>query len=300
MSLVISEVGPRDGLQNEAVTLPPPVRAELIGRLAAAGLSRIEAVSFVHPTLVPPMAGAEDVMRLVERRPETTYSGLVLNEKGYDRALAAGMDAINYALPVTESFAKRNQNTTVAEATAVGGRVVSRARTDGLPITVTLSVAFGCPFEGVVPPSRVFEVVTQVLEAPPDEVVVADTIGVGVPRQVEELLSGLARLGVKRAGAHFHNTRNTGIANAMAALEAGAEILDASVGGAGGCPFAPRATGNIATEDLVYLLEGQGVRTGIDLAALIEIAAWLGSQLGRELPGMDSKAGPFPGELAGV
>ena len=298
MSLVICDVGPRDGLQNEATILPPQARAELIGRLAAAGLKRVESVSFVNPALVPPMAGAEEVMSLVERKQGTVYSGLVLNEKGYDRARAAGVDAINYAVPVTDAFARRNQNTTVADAIATGRRLVARAGGDGLPIAVTLSVAFGCPFEGQVAPDRVLEVVSQVLEAPPDEVVVADTIGVGVPRQAKELVSGLLRLGVKRAGAHFHNTRNTGIANAVAALEAGAEILDASVGGAGGCPFAPRATGNIATEDLVYLLEGQGVRTGIDLDALIEIAGWLGGQLGRELPGMVSKAGPFPGEFA--
>jgi hydroxymethylglutaryl-CoA lyase/(R)-citramalyl-CoA lyase len=298
MGLVICDVGPRDGLQNEATILAPPVRAELINRLTAAGLGRIEAVSFVHPALVPAMAGAEEVMPLIERRPGTTYTGLALNEKGYDRALAAGVDAVNYALPVTDAFARRNQNTTVADAIATGHRLVSRARADGLPIAITLSVAFGCPFEGRVEPARVFDVVTRLLEAPPDEVVLADTIGVAVPRQVQELISGLTRLGADRAGAHFHNTRNTGIANAVAALEAGAVILDASVGGAGGCPFAPRATGNIATEDLVYLLEGQGVRTGINLEALIEIAIWLGEQLGRELPGMVSKAGAFPGRLA--
>ena len=298
MSLLICDVGPRDGLQNESTILDPPVRAELSERLAGAGLSRVEAVSFVNPALVPPMAGAEEVMGLVKRKPGTVYSGLVLNEKGYDRARAAGVDAINYALPVTDTFARRNQNTTVADAIATGRRLVARARADGLPITLTLSVAFGCPFEGPVAPARVFEVVGQALETAPDEVVVADTIGVGVPRQAKELVSGLVRLGVRRAGAHFHNTRNTGLANALAALEAGAEVLDASVGGAGGCPFAPRATGNIATEDLVYLLEGQGVRTGIDLDALIEIAGWLGNQLGRELPGMVSRAGRFPGEPA--
>jgi len=294
MNLLVGEVGPRDGLQNESTVLAPGVRADLIERLAAAGLSRIEAVSFVRPSLVPAMAGAEEVMALVSRRPGTTYAGLVLNERGYERALAAGVNAINYALPVTDGFARRNQNTTVAEALAVAHRLVGRAREDRLPIAVTLSVAFGCPFEGPVAPARVFEVVEKLVAHPPDEVVVADTIGVGVPRQARELIKGLLELGVERAGAHFHNTRNTGIANALAALEAGAEVLDASVGGAGGCPFAPRATGNIATEDLVYLLEGEGVRTGIDLAALIEIAGWLGGQLGRELPGMVSRAGPFP------
>ena len=179
------------------------------------------------------MAGAEEVMQLVERRPGTTYTGLVLNEKGYDRALATGVDAVNYGFPVTETFARRNQNTTVADGIATGHRLVERARADGLPITVTLIVSFGCPFEGPVAPTHVLDVAGRVLEAPPDELVVADTIGVGVPRQVRELISGLAELGVKRPGAHFHNTRNTGIANAMAALEAGATVLDASVGGEG-------------------------------------------------------------------
>lgn len=293
-AVLVSEVGPRDGLQNEDLILAPAVRAELIGRLAAAGLRRIEAVSFVNPALVPAMASAEEVMAVVSKRPGTAYTGLVLNEKGYDRAIAAGVDAVNYSFPVTDGFARRNQNTTVAEAIGVAHRLVARARVDQLPILITLSVAFGCPFDGPVAPARVFEVVEKLLELPPDEVILADTIGVGVPRQARELIDGALRLGIRRVGAHFHNTRNTGIANALAALEAGAEVLDASVGGAGGCPFAPRATGNIATEDLVYLLDGQGVRTGIDLRALVEIAGWLGEQLGRELPGMVSKAGPFP------
>jgi (R)-citramalyl-CoA lyase len=294
MSVLIGEVGPRDGLQNESTILAPAIRADLIRRLAAAGLGRVEAVSFVNPALVPAMAGAEEVMALIPKRQGTIYTGLVLNERGYDRALAAGVDAVNYALPVTDGFARRNQNTTVADATAVAQRLVDRAREDRLPIAITLSVAFGCPFDGPVSSSQVFAVVERLLEQPPDEVVLADTIGVGVPRQARELVGGALKLGIRRAGAHFHNTRNTGIANALAALEAGAEVLDASVGGAGGCPFAPRATGNIATEDLVYLLEGEGVRTGIDLDALIEIAGWLGEQLGRDLPGMVSKAGPFP------
>ena len=293
-SVVVCDVGPRDGLQNEAAILEPPVRAELVNRLAAAGLTRIEAVSFVRPGLVPAMADPELVVELIDRRPGTTYTGLVLNEKGYDRARAVGMDAINYALPVTESFAQKNQNTTVADAIAAGGRLVARARSEGLPISITLSCSFGCPFEGVVPAAQVLKVVEAVLESPPDEIVLADTIGVGVPRQVRELLTGARSLSGVRLGGHFHNTRSTGIANALAALEAGAGVLDASVGGVGGCPFAPRATGNIATEDLVYLLEGEGVRTGIDLDALIAIAAWLSEQLGHELPGMVSKAGGFP------
>ena len=290
--VLICDVGPRDGLQNEAVHLEPPVRAELCDRLAAAGLRRIEAVSFVHPKWVPQMAGAEEVMAAIQRRPGVAYAGLVLNEKGYERALAAGVDEIHYGFPVTDTFARKNQNTTSEAGLELAGHLVRRARADGLPITVTLIVAFGCPFEGPVPPERVLAVAESVLREPPDELCLADTIGVAVPSQVKRLISAVAAMGVT-TGTHFHNTRNTGYANAVAALEAGATVFDASSGGAGGCPFAPRATGNIATEDLVYLLEGMGVRTGLDLGRLVETSAWLGERLGKQLPGLLAKAGPF-------
>lgn len=292
--LEVVEVGPRDGLQNESVTLLPAVRAELIERLIGAGLRNIETTSFVNARLVPAMADPEEVLTLLSRRPGVTRGALILNERGYDRALAAGVDAVNYSFPATDAFARRNQNTTVADATALAQRLVHRAAGDQVPITITLSVAFGCPFEGPVAPATVLGIVERLQESPGVDVVLADTIGAGVPRQVRELVAGALALGVARVGAHFHNTRNTGIANAFAALEAGAVTLDASVGGAGGCPFAPRATGNIATEDLVYLLEGEGIRTGINLEALIATSHWLGRQLGRELPGMVSRAGPFP------
>ncbi|ACZ37446.1 hydroxymethylglutaryl-CoA lyase [Sphaerobacter thermophilus] len=292
MRVTIVEVGPRDGLQNEATILEPAVRAELCDRLAAAGLSRIEAASFVNPKRVPQMAGAEEVLAATQRRPGTTYAGLVLNERGYERAVAAGVDEIHYAFPVTDTFALRNQNATVADSVALAGRLVARAREDGLRISVTLSVAFGCPFEGRVEPERVLQIAEQVQAAGPDEIILADTIGVGVPRQVRELVEGTRALGAT-VGCHFHNTRNTGIANALAAVESGAMILDASVGGTGGCPFAPRATGNIATEDLVYLLHGMGYETGVDLQALIACAEWLAERLGRELPGQVYRAGGF-------
>ncbi len=292
MQIEVVDVGPRDGLQNEEKILPPAVRAELCDRLAGAGLKRVEAASFVNPRLVPQMAGAEEVMAALHRRPGTAYAGLVLNEKGYERTLAAGVDEVRYAFPVTDSFARRNQNTTAAEAARLAVRLVERARMDGVRISVTLSVAFGCPFEGRVEPETVLGFSRQVAEAPPDELVLADTIGVGVPSQVGELVSGVRELGMT-AGCHFHNTRNTGLANAVAAVEAGATVLDASVGGTGGCPFAPRATGNIATEDLVYLLHGMGHETGIDLGALIEVARWLSEQLGKELPGQVYRAGVF-------
>ena len=292
MRVEIVDVGPRDGLQNEDKTLSPEVRAELCNRLAEAGVARVEAASFVHPKLVPQMAGAEEVMANIERRPGTSYAGLVLNEKGYERAVEAGVDEVRYAFPVTETFAERNQNTTVTEAIDLTGRLVERARQDEVRFSVTLSAVFGCPFEGRVDPEIVLGIVEKMADAKPDEIVLADTIGVGVPSQVRELVGAVSGHGIT-VGCHFHDTRNTGIANAVAAVEAGTKVLDASVGGTGGCPFAPKATGNIATEDLVYLLHGMGHETGIDLERLVECAAWLAGQLGKELPGQVHKAGIF-------
>ncbi len=291
--VLVCDVGPRDGLQNEARTLPPDVRADLCDRLARAGVKKMEAASFVNPKLVPQMAGAEEVMGSLQRMAGVVYAGLVLNEKGYDRALSAGVDEVHYALAATDTFGRRNQNATTDEGVATALELVRRARRDAKPITVTISVAFGCPFEGPVSPEHVLGLVERLLAEPPDEVCLADTIGVAVPSQVTTLVRRARRLGA-RVGAHFHNTRNTGYANAVAALDAGAASLDASVGGAGGCPFAPKATGNIATEDLVYLLHGMGVQTGIDLDALIDTSRWLGEQLGKELPGMVARAGGYP------
>lgn len=292
MRVEIVDVGPRDGLQNEDRTLPPEVRAELCDRLAAAGLPRVEAASFVNPKRVPQMAGAEEVLAGLSRREGTGYAGLVLNEKGYERAVEAGVDEVRYAFPVTETFARKNQNTTVAEAVALAGRLVERAHLDGVRVSVTLAAAFGDPFEGRVEGGHVLRIAGEVAVVKPDEILLADTIGVGVPSQVRELVAGVAEHGIT-VGCHFHDTRNTGIANAVAAVESGATVLDASVGGTGGCPFAPRATGNIATEDLVYALHGMGHETGIDLDALIGVAAWLSETLGKPLPGRVYKAGGF-------
>jgi hydroxymethylglutaryl-CoA lyase/(R)-citramalyl-CoA lyase len=292
MRVEVVDVGPRDGLQNEDRILAPEVRAELCDRLAAAGLPRVEAASFVNPKLVPQMAGAEEVMASIDRRPGTSYAGLALNEKGYERAVEAGVDEVRYAFPVTETFAKRNQNTTVEDATRLAGRLVERARLDGVRVSITLSAAFGDPFEGPVEPAHVLAIAEKVAAENPDEIVLADTIGVGVPKGVRELVEGVLEHGVT-VGCHFHDTRNTGMANAVAAVESGATVLDASVGGTGGCPFAPRATGNIPTEDLVYLLHGMGHETGIDLDALLEVAEWMAGQLGKDLPGQVYKAGNF-------
>jgi hydroxymethylglutaryl-CoA lyase/(R)-citramalyl-CoA lyase len=291
--MLICDVGPRDGLQNEDRLLDANVRAELCDRLAAAGLKRIEAASFVNPKLVPQMAGAEEVIQALHRRGGIAYAGLVLNEKGYERALAARVDAVHYAFAATDEFGRRNQNAGTDEGVRTALALVARARRDKMPITVTISVAFGCPFEGPVPAQRVLGIVERLMAAPADEICLADTIGVGVPSQVKELVGGARRMGAA-VGGHFHNTRNTGYANAVAALDEGVVSLDASVGGAGGCPFAPKATGNIATEDLVYLLRGLGVDTGVDLDALIGCSRWLGERLDKQLPGMIARAGDFP------
>lgn len=290
--VILCDVAPRDGLQNHATSFDPGVRAELVDRLAATGLPRIEAVSFVNPARVPQMAGAEEVIAAIERRPGVVYAGLALNERGYDRLLATGLDEVHFAFASTETFNERNQGAAVADSIAAAARIVARARKDGVRSTVTIGASFGCPFEGRVDPGRVVEIAGQVADAAPDEIVLADTIGVGVPRQVSELVSAVVRLGLP-VGAHLHNTRNTGYANAIAAVEAGATMLDASLGGIGGCPFAPRATGNIATEDLVYLLHGEGIETGVDLDALIGAAEWLEGVLGHQLEGQVYRAGTF-------
>ena len=285
--ITICEVGPRDGLQNEHDVLPPETRTELVNRLAAAGLPVVEAVSFVSAERVPQMAGAEEVIRGIERRDGTVYAGLVLNERGYDRLREAGLDEVRFVIAATESFSKRNANASVDEAAEAAEKVLARAREDGVRSTITISVSFGCPFEGRVDPAKVVELVKRLSAA--DAVVLADTIGVATPSQVRRLIEDSGA-----SGFHGHNTRNTGFANAYAALEAGATTLDSSIGGLGGCPFAPKATGNIATEDLVYMLEGDGVETGVDLEALIEISQWLERLLGRQLEGQVYRAGASP------
>ena len=290
--MIVCDVGPRDGLQNEANVVEPAVRADLVNRLAEAGVPRIEAVSFVNPARVPQMAGAEEVVALIDRKPGVVYAGLVLNEKGYERFAATELDEVHFTYASTETFNRRNQNASVEESLALAAEIVRRAHADCKRATITIGAAFGCPFEGSVDPARVLDQAARVADSGPDEIVFADTIGVGVPRQVRHLVTEATKL-APVLGLHLHNTRNTGIANAYAALEAGATVLDASVGGIGGCPFAPRATGNICTEDLVYMLHGEGIETGIDLEALIGVAVWLEGVLGRELEGQVYKAGTF-------
>jgi hydroxymethylglutaryl-CoA lyase/(R)-citramalyl-CoA lyase len=287
MEVIVCDVGPRDGLQNEPETLPPATRAELVSRLAAAGLKRIEAVSFVRDDRVPQMAGAEQVVAAA-RPGGAELSGLVLNERGHERFALTTLDRVNCTFAVTETFSLRNANATVDEAVARTNAIVAAA---SKPVTVTVSCAFGCPFEGEVDPGLVADLCERIEGA--DELVLADTIGVATPRRVRRLVERVSILG-PRVGAHLHNTRNTGYASAWGALEGGAEVLDASVGGLGGCPFSPNATGNIATEDLVWQLERDRVPTGVDIAALVEVSRWLEELLGRRLEGNLYRAAEWP------
>jgi isopropylmalate/homocitrate/citramalate synthase len=287
MQITICDVGPRDGLQNEPDTLAPAVRADLVSRLAAAGVPRIEAVSFVRDDRVPQMAGAEDVVAAAQRG-SAELSGLVLNERGYQRFAQTNLDRVNCTLAATEEFNRRNGNASLEEAVERVGAIVAAAQ---VPATVTVSCAWGCPFEGEVDPGAVADLCERLDGA--DELVLADTIGVATPRRVQHLVERVSILG-KPVGAHLHNTRNTGYASAWGALAGGATVLDASIGGLGGCPFSPQATGNIATEDLVWQLEREGVRTGIDVDALVAISHWLEELLGRRLEGSLYRAAQWP------
>jgi hydroxymethylglutaryl-CoA lyase/(R)-citramalyl-CoA lyase len=294
MNVTVCDVGPRDGLQNYRDVLSASTRAELCDRLSGTGLPRIEVGSFVSPSKVPQMAGAEEVFEALHRRDGVIYAALALNLRGVQRALDAGVEELHMAYPLSDTFGQRNQGMTLAEAAQTTETMVGRAREAGLRTSVTLAAAFGCPFEGRVDPGVVSDHVARMAAAGADEIMLADSIGVGVPAQVRRLVpDAIAQAGGRPVGLHLHNTRNNGYANALAGLEQGVTILDASIGGLGGCPFAPRATGNIATEDLLYLLDGEGVDTGVDLDELIASAEWLAAQLGAELPGLVYKAGPF-------
>ena len=295
----IVEVGPRDGLQNESTLFSTAAKVEFINRIVAAGTRRIEVASFVHPKRVPQMADAEAVLKALPRRDDVYYVGLVLNRRGFDRAAAAGCNEIGMAVVASDTFNQRNQGVTTEESIKAWLDIAAAAHAAGIRPQVTVSAAFGCPFEGEVAPAKVVEVAERVAQAAPFEIAIADTIGVGAPNQVADLLGRLTdALPGMPLRCHFHNTRNTGLANAYAAVEAGATVLDASVGGIGGCPFAPAATGNIPTEDLLYMLDRMGVSTGVDLDATLATSRWLQDQLGRAVPGMLVKAGGFPARAA--
>jgi hydroxymethylglutaryl-CoA lyase/(R)-citramalyl-CoA lyase len=290
MKIEICDVAPRDGLQNEPEILLPSVRAQLVEQLATTGLPRIEVASFVRDDLVPQMAGAETVVEALDPHEGVTFAGLVLNTRGYERLRETALREVHVSFAASETFQQRNAGGSIEQALAAVATIVAAAHSDGRRVSVTLSTAFGCPFEGRVDEQRVLGLLAQVVAAGADEILVADTIGVAVPTQVRSVVEQAGVLGPP-VGVHLHDTRNTAIACAWAAVEAGATIFDASAGGIGGCPFAPRSTGNVATEDLVYLLEREGVDTGVDLEKLIAVAAWLEGVLGRTLPGRVYRAG---------
>ena len=292
------EVGPRDGLQNEAVLFTTSQKLEFIGRALDAGVRRIEAASFVNAKLVPQMADAEAVAAGLPRRDGVIFIGLVLNKRGALRALEAGMDELGAVCAASDGFATRNQGATSDASLAMCCEVVRLARAQGKPAQITISTAFGCPFDGEVDPSRIVEMARVAAAAGPVEVAVADTIGVASPGEVAALVARVAAaIKPLPVRVHFHNTRNTGLANVWAAVQAGAQIVDASLGGIGGCPFAPRATGNVPTEDVAYMMQRSGYSTGLDLDRLIASARWLASTMGRDVPGLLSRAGGFPKKL---
>lgn len=297
-SIQIVEVGPRDGLQNEPDIVSTADKLAMIGRMIDAGARRLEVASFVHPQRVPQMADAEAVIAGLPDRADVSYIGLTLNKRGVLRALATreggrrGVDEIGCVIVASDTFGQKNQGQTVAEGIAEASEMIRFAKDNGLIAQVTISAAFGCPFEGDVPPQRIVDIARAVLEAGPAEIALADTIGVGVPAQVSDLYGRLTEFVPSdvRLRAHFHNTRGTGIANAWAAIQAGVGVLDASLGGLGGCPFAPKATGNIATEELVYLAQRSGIDHGMDLDAVIAANRWMAGVLGRELPSLVARA----------
>lgn len=295
----IVEVSPRDGLQNEKAVLDTATKGALIARAVAAGVRRIEVASFVNPRRVPQMADAEAVIASLPEDLGATTIGLVLNERGADRALATRIDELGAVCVASDGFAMRNQGQTSAESLEVACRVVAHARASGRSGQITIGAAFGCPFEGEVAQDKVVEMALRAAEAGPREVALADTIGVAVPADVAALVARVAQaIAPIPVRVHFHNTRNTGIANVWAAVAAGARTIDASIGGFGGCPFAPGAAGNVATEDVAYMLHRSGIATGLDAGRIISAAAWLGEALGRDVPGMVGKAGLFPSHFS--
>ena len=301
-TIQICEVSPRDGLQNEKTLLTTDEKIELVTRSIAAGIKRIEVTSFVHPLKVPQMADAEAVMAGVPRVAGVKYAGLVMNQRGLDRALAAGVDEVDIVVVATDTFATKNQGVTSQESIRIASELVAAARAANVASTITVGAAFGCPFEGEVSLDRITAIISEVVAAGPDEIALADTIGVAVPSDVTQRVAIMKSLApaTMPLRLHLHDTRHTGVANAVAAITAGISVLDSSIGGAGGCPFAPKATGNVATEDLIYLFNRMRVSTGIDLDLIIEAAIWLEERLGKVLPGALSRAGDFPGELLGA
>ncbi|RGP41449.1 Hydroxymethylglutaryl-CoA lyase [Altererythrobacter insulae] len=297
-AIELVEVGPRDGLQNEPDVISTDIKSEMIRRMIDYGARRLEVASFVHPERVPQMADAEAVIAALPDREDVTYIGLTLNKRGVMRGLATrngdnrGIDQVGCVLVASDTFGQRNQGQTIEQGIAENRDMIRFAKSEGLRAQITISAAFGCPFEGEVKPDTVLRIAEEVAAEGPEEIALADTIGVGTPAQISELFSQLGELleGKIPMRAHFHNTRGTGIANAWSAYQAGVRVFDASLGGLGGCPFAPKATGNIATEDLIYMMENSHIDHGIDLEAAIATNHWFAEKLGRELPSMVARA----------
>lgn len=291
--ITLVDVAPRDGIQNEKLMISTADKLELIRRLTAAGMRWIEVASFASPKWVPQMADAEEVFAAASRIPGIRPIVLVLNDRGYDRAVAAGARYIRLVVASTDTMNRKNANALPEETMAAYRPIFERARRDGVELTGAIATAFGCPYEGPVDPERVLRLATQFVEAGAAEVDFADTVGMAVPPQIERMLvRARAQFPAVRLGIHVHNTRNIGLANAYAAVRNGADVLDASTGGAGGCPFAPKATGNIPMDDLVFMLEAMGIETGINLDALVETSRWFEELLRKPLPAMLPKAGP--------
>lgn len=294
-AITLVEVGPRDGLQSEPEILPTDSKVVFIEKAIDAGIKRLEVASFVHPKRVPQMADAEALLERLPQRDDVSYIGLIMNERGLDRALTTSVHEIGMVIVASDTYNRKNQGVGTDESVAAWTSIGKRARDNGLRANVMLSAAFGCPYEGEVKVERVVELARQVAETGPAELGIADSIGVAVPGQVTELLGRVKdAIGDLPLRCHFHNTRNTGLANAQAAVDAGVTYLDASIGGIGGCPFAPAATGNIPTDDLLYLLDRSGVATGVSLEKIIEVSRWLEEELGRGVPALLPKAGIFP------
>ncbi|MGC1469155.1 MAG: hydroxymethylglutaryl-CoA lyase [Sphingorhabdus sp.] len=294
-AIEIVEVGPRDGLQNEAKIVSTADKVELIRRAISAGATRIEVASFVNPKRVPQMADADEVVSFLGKPEGVTRIGLVLNERGAERAIACGVDQLGAVAVASDAFGIRNQGQSSAESVAVAQAIIAMGKAAGVPAQVTIAVAFGCPFGGEIDADHVVAMAERLASFGPVEIALADTIGVAVPAQVTQLYTALcSALPDVKLRAHFHNTRNTGIANVWAAVEAGVDTIDASIGGLGGCPFAPGAAGNVATEDVAYLLARSGVETGLNFERLIDTARWLSGVMGKDMPSMLVKAGGFP------
>jgi hydroxymethylglutaryl-CoA lyase len=294
-SVEIVEVGPRDGLQNEKTLVSTEDKVAFIRKAIAAGVKRIEIASFVHPKLVPQMADAEDVVRELGEIDGVTRIGLTLNKRGALRALESGVDQLGAVCVASDGFGLKNQNQTSEQTVETANEIVRLARAEGRSAQVTVSTAFGCPFDGEVPEQRVLEIVRKLADAEPEEIALADTIGVGTPGQVSSMVGQVAEIiAPVPVRVHFHNTRNMAIANVWAAIASGATIIDSSIGGIGGCPFAPNATGNVATEDVIYLLNRSGIAHGLEIEKLIETARWMETVLGKKVPSMLAAAGNFP------